>query len=186
MENTFHKNAKPLLGKRFGKLLVQQVMPKRSNGKVVYLCLCDCGKHHEVVSTVLRKGKSTHCGCSWPSVNKKHGMSKSREHKSWTSAIDRCRKSHRQHANYYDRGIYVCKEWKGKNGFSKFYEHIGSCPSPLHSLDRIDNNKGYDVGNVRWATRSQQSINRRPRMSVESFSDDVLLSEIKRRNLKLN
>jgi len=187
MDNqVLHKNAKPLIGERFGKLLVHQITEKRSHGKIVYLCFCDCGNTHEVNSAVLRNWQSTHCGCSWPSTNVKHGMSKSREYKSWRSAVDRCRKDHKQHANYYDRGISVCEKWHGENGFIAFYKHIGPSPSKEYSLDRIDNNKGYEEGNVRWATKSQQAKNSRKKLAIESFSDDILLAEIKRRNLKIN
>lgn len=41
-----------------------------------------------------------------------------------------------------------------------FVEHIGPKPSPKHEVDRIDNSKGYVLGNVRWATSQQQKENR--------------------------
>ena len=46
-----------------------------------------------------------------------------------------------------------------------FYRYLddvlGPCP-PGHSINRIDNNSNYEPGNLRWATRSQQSANRNP------------------------
>lgn len=39
---------------------------------------------------------------------------------------------------------------------------IGRRPTPAHSLDRIDNDGHYEVGNIRWATRTEQNSNRRP------------------------
>jgi hypothetical protein len=49
----------------------------------------------------------------------------------------------------------------GRNGYAAFLRHIGPRPSPEHSLDRIDNARGYEPGNVRWATIYQQARNTR-------------------------
>lgn len=45
--------------------------------------------------------------------------------------------------------------------FDTFLAHIGLPPSALHQIDRINNNKGYVPGNLRWATRVQNCNNRR-------------------------
>ena len=83
------------------------------------------------------------------------------EYDRWASMIYRCsRKAPRKtQRNYIRRGIKVCDEWK--RSFESFYRDVGTRPSTLHSLDRIDNDKGYEPGNVRWATRSQQRLNKR-------------------------
>lgn len=86
------------------------------------------------------------------------------ERDAWRNAIGRCHDdNHKQYADYGGRGIKVCDEWRcPENGFDRFLEHIGKKPEPSLSLDRIDNDKGYEPGNVRWATRYQQTHNRRP------------------------
>ena len=61
---------------------------------------------------------------------------------------------------YTDRGIKVCRAWLGKKGYERFLAHIGRALSKKHTLDRIDNDKGYAPGNVRWALPKQQSRNR--------------------------
>ena len=60
---------------------------------------------------------------------------------------------------YWDRGIRVCEAWQ--QDFMAFYEHIGPRPGPGFSVDRIDNDRGYEPGNVRWATEPQQRENKR-------------------------
>lgn len=65
--------------------------------------------------------------------------------------------------NYGGRGITVHPDWCGKGGFDRFLAHIGPKPHPDLTLDRIDNDKGYEPGNVRWTTRQVQFRNRRPK-----------------------
>jgi hypothetical protein len=64
------------------------------------------------------------------------------------------------HDLYAERGIEVCDRWF--NDFAAFLEDMGKKPSPDHSLDRIDNDKGYFPENCRWATRKVQNKNKRP------------------------
>lgn len=70
--------------------------------------------------------------------------------------------------HYGGRGIHLCKEWT--QSFKKFYEYMGEPPTPKHSIDRIDNSKGYEPGNVRWATKSEQAHNKRPRINKYGLS----------------
>lgn len=89
-----------------------------------------------------------------------HGMKRSPEWKAWVNARRRCTDpSHPDWKNYGGRGITMCAEWLAS--FAAFYAHIGPRPAGL-TLDRRDNDRGYEPGNVRWATRSEQTANRRP------------------------
>lgn len=65
-------------------------------------------------------------------------------------------------ADYGGRGIKVHPDWCGRGGFDRFLAHIGPKPSPSLTLDRLDNDKGYEPGNVAWRSRKDQMANRRP------------------------
>lgn len=71
---------------------------------------------------------------------------------------------------YGGRGITVCAEWRD---FGAFIAAMGSRPSPQHTLERINNNGHYEPGNVRWATRAEQSRNTR-RTRLVAFNGETL------------
>jgi lambda repressor-like predicted transcriptional regulator len=76
--------------------------------------------------------------------------------------------------DYGARGITVCERWQT---FDAFVVDMGNRPDGL-SLDRIDNNKGYEPGNCRWATKKEQARNSRKNRLVP-FQDQVMtLSEV--------
>ena len=60
--------------------------------------------------------------------------------------------------NYQNRGITFCERW---DDFEMFYKDMGPRPSLAHTLDRIDNDKGYFPSNCRWGTKLEQQRNRR-------------------------
>lgn len=89
------------------------------------------------------------------------------EYRAWADLIQRCTNSSNESwANYGGRGIKVCDRWL--TSFDNFLSDVGPRPTPKHSIDRIDNDGDYESGNCRWATQSQQLLNRRltPRAGV--------------------
>jgi hypothetical protein len=87
-----------------------------------------------------------------------------REYQSLSDAKQRCHNpKHRHYCLYGKRGIEVCPEWRSDCGFDHFMDHIGPKPDPKLTLDRINNDKGYEPGNVRWVSMSVQNNNRRQR-----------------------
>jgi hypothetical protein len=178
-----------LVGKRFGKwtVLRRNGSRKQQNGTVaLWECRCNCGVERTVTSTNLRRGTSESCGKT--GCRKiKHGMSFTSEYRTWAHMIARCYLSTvEQYPNYGGRGIRVCDRWRGKHGFENFFADMGPRPSSLHSLDRFPDHDGnYEKSNCRWATRSQQSKNRRRFVALNNYSDNQILQEFVRRNLKI-
>ena len=86
----------------------------------------------------------------------------------WHNMIQRCTNPKSpEYRNYGARGISVCDRWRR---FELFLEDVGERPAPGLSLDRYPNNDGnYEPGNVRWATRREQALNRRPRYNPSGY-----------------
>ena len=76
----------------------------------------------------------------------------------WRNMIRRCHDKRNASYKYYGgRGIKVCKRWRS---FENFLSDVGEKPSGF-TLDRIDNDSGYEPGNIRWATTKEQARNKR-------------------------
>lgn len=85
------------------------------------------------------------------------------ERRALSEARKRCHSPlNKDYRHYGARGISVHPQWrKPVFGFDAFIAHIGPKPTPKHTLDRIDNTRGYEPGNVRWVTMLEQANNRR-------------------------
>lgn len=107
-----------------------------------------------------------------------HGLTNTRTWRAWRSMRKRCLDPKSiGWANYGGRGIAFCERW---SGFVNFLADMGECPDGL-SLDRIDNAKGYEPSNCRWATPKEQANNTRSVRLVELDGELVSVSEAARR-----
>ncbi len=154
-----------LLGERFGRLRVVAAATNDSRGQARWHCACDCGGGKLVRAKSLRCGATRSCGCleieNRIQCVTDHGgtLTHPAEHAIWSGIKQRCLnpKSKFYH-RYGGRGITICRDWL--HSFPAFLAHVGNRPTAQHTIDRIDNDRGYEPGNVRWATRSTQVRNR--------------------------
>lgn len=154
-----------LTGQRFGRLIVIGDGIHK-NWVHKWECKCDCGNVVFVATAHLTGGHTKSCGCLQKENTLKasfvHGKSKERIHKEWRGILHRCKNPSASHyENYGGRGITVCEEWKGENGFVNFYNwSMENGYSDKLTLDRIDNDKGYSPDNCRWVTHMENCRNR--------------------------
>ena len=114
--------------------------------KTRWMIVCECGHFHFYTEKKIRDGKAPLCDCLVPTYI------------SWRKMIERCSyEKHPHYKHYGGRGISVCKRWRR---FYQFLEDMGRRPDG-QTLDRINNDEGYCKDNCRWATKSEQSQNRR-------------------------
>lgn len=86
-------------------------------------------------------------------MNFKHGETKTKLYKAWDSMKSRC-----FHDKKYSH-VMFCDEWKDFLTFKEWALQSGY--EEGLSLDRINNEKGYEPSNCRWVTRSVQAFNRK-------------------------
>lgn len=86
-----------------------------------------------------------------------HKMKTTSEYITWQNMKRRIIDPSRN-VRYGAKGVTICTRWA--KSFKDFYEDMGPKPTPSHSIDRIDNTKGYEPGNCRWATIEQQNRNK--------------------------
>lgn len=108
-----------------------------------------------------------------------HGMKNTPEYKTWAEAKRRCHNPDcAAYKDYGARGITMCEEWR--TNFQAFFDYIGPRPTG-HEIDRIDNDKGYQPGNGRWATKKENVRNRRVSVRVEYEGSLISLKEYSER-----
>lgn len=163
-------------GQRFGRLVVID-QPGVNND---WRCRCDCGAVRVVPAKSLMRGVTQSCGCLRREMtarkNTVHGMCGTAEYWTWRGMVGRCHNPREpSFHNYGGRGIQVCEEWR--HDFQAFFADMGPKPSPSHSIDRIDNEKGYRPGNCRWTTNTVQMNNTRHNRRIAFRGETLTIAQ---------
>ena len=165
-ESTRKKPQRDWTGRRFGRLVVLAYVPSKR-----WLCRCDCdGRTKIITASALRSGATQSCGCLAKERSSErfttHGQSLplTKLYRAWRGMKSRCTDPRRKSwPNYGGLGITFTASWQDFAVFATdIIVAIGEPPTPTHSLDRYPNPAGnYEIGNLRWASMTEQLNNRR-------------------------
>lgn len=163
---SIHCNFKDLTNKQFGRLTVLGYAGKyRKSRSSAWWCECECGTIAKIWSGSLQSQKAQSCGCLQRErtsiANRKHGEAhlahKTVEYTAYVNAKERCTNPNdNRFRSYGERGIRFLF-----TSYEEFLQDVGRKPTPKHSLNRIDNDGHYEVGNVEWALPKPQARNTR-------------------------
>lgn len=167
---------------------------RNEKGRWVVPCQCECGEPPTPVDcSSLKNGRTKSCrtcartGCGIGRHGKnnpryKHGESDTRLYASWNDMIRRCytaKPGTRNHKNYQEKGIIVCKSWK--KSFEAFAEDMGPTYKPGYHLHRKRSSRGYCKSNCEWldsSTHAKIHARRRARDHRPAKPSDVASSVI--------
>ena len=174
---------KDLTGQRFGKLTVieraEDYITPRNEREVQWRCKCLCGRECIVRGHSLRNGHTTSCGCAVSDAATKHGMHGTRLYNIYMGMNKRCyNKNDTSYSDYGGRGIYVCDEWRGENGFINFMNWaLANGYTDELSIDRKNNNGPYSPENCRWTTMTVQANNKRDSVYLTASGETYTLAQ---------
>lgn len=173
---------KNLSGIKFGKLLVIQFSHIDKNYVRHWDCICECGARKTVSGSHLQRLHTKSCGCISNALKPtfKHGhhpkSGASPEYISWQAMKSRVFNQKKSRFDRYGgRGIKCCERWV--SSFENFLQDMGLKPSPMHTLDRINNDGDYCPENCRWATKKQQARSRCSSRIIQHNGESKTLAE---------
>lgn len=166
---------KDLSGLRFGKLTVIEQAGHDRYNKILWRCKCDCGNETITHGRDLVNGHCKSCGCllneKRREESKYKGFNNTRIYNIWRGIVQRCENPKcKAYSDYGQKGIKVCNEWSGTQGFFNFVSwSLENGYGKELTIDRIDGNKGYSPDNCRWADWSTQRRNQNRTVAVNQY-----------------
>lgn len=155
------------------KYIVKAVNRNRIGTDRKALFQCYCGNQFETIIRGIRRGHTKSCGCAkvegFSDLIYRHGLAtpgkKNPIYVNWQGMKDRCYNvNNYAYKDYGGRGITVADEFHDPVVFYNYVVSLENCDKRKAldlTIDRIDNNRGYERGNLRWATRRVQRLNQR-------------------------
>ena len=172
-----------LTGQRFGRLTVVSRSKNNKHNEVCWNCSCICQNVKTIRGKSLTSGKTQSCGCFHNEISSnqckknnknlfKHGDINSRLYNIWHGMKQRTMNTKNKYYNDYGgRGITVCDEWKKDFIVFKKWALQNGYSDNL-TIDRKNNNKGYNPENCRWADMKTQNNNTRSNNLI-TFNDKI-------------
>jgi hypothetical protein len=179
-----HHKPSPVAGDRFGRGIVIETFKKLATdnqNRTHARLTCDCGTEYIAEVRRLNSGQTRSCGCLQREIastavamaHTTHGVSRHYLFPTWQRMVTRTTDpSSPDYPRYGGRGITVHPIWlEHPEAFIDFADHVLGQRPDTYTLDRIDNAKGYEPGNLRWASRSEQTFNRSVGLSEKTVRD---------------
>jgi hypothetical protein len=144
-----------------------------------FLFRCECGAEKEIDLSPVHRGSVMSCGCLGAErrvkSNRYHGLKRHPLYSVWVIMRQRCNNFDGQgYENYGGRGIKVCARW---NDFQNFFDDMSPTYEKGLSIERKDNDGDYCKDNCIWATRYDQSRNKRNNHYVKLNENIMILKD---------
>lgn len=165
------------IGDKFGKLEIisNKFIGYKYNTRVGMIKVrCECGTEKEMILCNLLTRNIQSCGKCNSVIGKiKHSLSGTRQWYIYKHMKDRCyNKNDKLYKNYGGRGVKICDEWLGKNGFINWWEwaKLNGYSDNL-TIERIDVNGNYCPKNCTWVTIKEQARNKTNTVYLTAFGE---------------
>jgi hypothetical protein len=167
-----------ITGIRFGKLIVLSRSHQDRFSAYHWKCKCECGNETIIHGSHLNRGITKSCGCGialTASLPRTHGATYTPLYRRWRAILARTKNPHNSNfRNYGGRGIEVCKRWEK---FENFRDDMSCTFEPHLEIERMDVNGNYSPENCKWATKAEQSLNKRTNHRIEWRDETLTVQE---------